>query len=203
MDLPSLVKKYNMNVTGILHIGGHHAEELPIYRSLWPTIPIVMFEPAPDNFKVLEENTKHDSNVTCINRGLGPFSCRMDMNVETANSGQSNSVLTPKLHKTLYPGITFDSKVEVRIDALDKYECSEKLNFINIDVQGFELQIFHGAKKTLKNIDYIMSEVNRAELYEGCALVEEIDEFLGKFGFKHVEEYYPLPSWGDVIYIKS
>lgn len=202
LDLPSLVKKYNMNVTGIVHIGGHYMEELPVYRSLWPTIPIVTFEPAPDNFKVLQENTKHDPNVTCINRGLGPFSCRMDMYVETANNGQSNSVLHPKIHLQQYPGIKFENTIEIRIDALDKYECSPILNFINIDIQGFELHCFHGAKKTLRNVKYIISEVNRAEVYEDCAQIEELDEFLGKYGFQRLETTWDGGSWGDALWRK-
>ena len=53
-----------------------------------------------------------------------------------------------------------------------------KYNFMNIDVQGYELEVFKGAFETLKNIDYIISEVNQDEVYEGCPHVSELDKYL-------------------------
>jgi hypothetical protein len=87
-------------------------------------------------------------------------------------------------------------------------------NFINIDVQGFELEVFRGAKKTLSQIDYIIAEVNKEELYRNCALVAEVDLFLSKYGFSRVEtkwitdtnlgNYRPkAETWGDALYIKN
>ena len=57
----------------------------------------------------------------------------------------------------------------------------------------------------MKKIDYIYSEVNKAELYEGCAQMNELDNFLGEYGFKRVETYWPetWDNWGDAFYIKE
>ena len=60
---------------------------------------------------------------------------------------------------------------------LDDYDIGES-NFINIDVQGYELEVFKGGTKTLEKVDYIYCEVNRGEVYEGNAMVEDLDEFL-------------------------
>jgi hypothetical protein len=76
-------------------------------------------------------------------------------------------------------------------------------NFLNIDIQGFELEALRGARKTLKNVKWIMSEVNRAEVYENCAHVEEMDEFLGKYGFNRVETNWAGQTWGDALYVKN
>ena len=46
-----------------------------------------------------------------------------------------------------------------------------------MDVQGYELEVLKGATETLKHVDYVYCEVNRDEVYEGNAYVEEIDEF--------------------------
>lgn len=203
MDLIALVEKYNMNITGVIHIGAHHGQEFNVYNKIDTIKNVVMFEPCPDTYKILKSNI-NDPRVILINKGLGPFSCRMDLNLETSNQGQSNSVLTPKIHLQQYPHIQFDNKIEIKIEPLDKYETNSVLNFINIDVQGFELEVFRGAKRTLlNNIDYIMAEVNRAEVYENCPHVEEIDEFLGKFDFVRVETEWAGQTWGDALYIKS
>lgn len=88
-----------------------------------------------------------------------------------------------------------------RLDDLDI--GVEKYNFINVDVQGYELEVLKGASETLRNIDYIMSEVNRDEVYENCAQVEELDNFLANYNFVRVETVWVGDIWGDAFYIKN
>jgi hypothetical protein len=88
-----------------------------------------------------------------------------------------------------------------RLDDLDL--DLTKYNFINIDVQGYELEVFKGSYKTLKNIDYIISEVNRAEVYENCPYVGELDSYLQNYNFTRVETNWAGDTWGDAFYIKK
>jgi hypothetical protein len=74
---------------------------------------------------------------------------------------------------------------------------------INIDVQGYELEVFKGGAKTLEGIDYIMSEINRDEVYEDCAHIEELKEFLLPYGFELVESVWAGGQWGDGFFIKT
>lgn len=206
LDYFQFKQKYNMNITGVIHIGGHHGEELDTYIKDQDIQHIVLFEADKENFDVLKDKVnslKTDKKIIPIHKGLGPFTCEMTLYKETENRGQSNSVLKPKIHTQQYPGIVFNKTEKIKIDPLDRYECSDIFNFINIDVQGFELEVFRGAKKTLRNVKWIMSEVNRAEVYEGCAFVDEMDEFLGKFGFKRVETDWAGQTWGDALYVKN
>ena len=39
-------------------------------------------------------------------------------------------------------------------------------NFLNMDVQGYELEVLKGGTTTLEKIEYVMTEVNRAEVYK-------------------------------------
>ena len=55
----------------------------------------------------------------------------------------------------------------------------------------------------MDDIDYIISEINRDEVYENCAKVEEVDIFLGQFGFERVETDWAGYTWGDALYIKN
>jgi FkbM family methyltransferase len=206
LDYFEIKEKYNMNITGVIHVGGNHGEELKSYLEDDQLKHIVFFEVDPDNFKILKEKTDQlitDKEVHAIQKGLGPFSCEMTLYKETENKGQSNSVLKPKIHTQQYPGIVFHSETKIKIDPLDRYECSPVFNFLNIDVQGFELEVLRGAKKTLSNINWILCEVNRAEVYENCPYVEEIDDFLSKFNFKRVETNWAGQTWGDALYVKG
>jgi FkbM family methyltransferase len=206
LDYFTIKQKYNMNVTGIIHVGGHHGEELSTYIQDSNVKHVVLFEADPDNFKILKEKVDKlstDKEIIAIEKGLGPFSCEMTLYKETENQGQSNSVLKPKLHTQQYPGIVFNNKVKIKIEPLDRYECSTALNFLNIDVQGFELEVLRGAKKTLQHVNWILCEVNRAEVYENCAQVDEIDDFLKKYNFARAETNWAGQTWGDALYVKN
>ncbi len=201
LDLKSLQKEYQLDIKGVLHIGAHHGEENPVYDDLQIQNRI-FFEPLSDNFKKLQENI--GSRFPLIKKALGSSSCEIEMYVEKANGGQSSSILKPSLHLVQYPHITFQDKeiVEmVRLDDVD-FERNE-FNFINIDVQGYELEVFKGGIQTLESIEYIMTELNIEELYENCSRLHEVEEFLGRFGFKLVKTDWAGFTWGDGFFIKE
>jgi hypothetical protein len=89
----------------------------------------------------------------------------------------------------------------IRLDDF-KFDFKE-YNFINIDVQGYELEVFKGASNMLNKIDFIISEVNRDELYENCAKVDEIQSYLSAYGFVMVEVSWDGGTWGDALFIKK
>ena len=89
----------------------------------------------------------------------------------------------------------------IKLDSFEK-DLTE-YNFIVIDVQGYELEVFKGAKNTLDNIDYIISEINRDELYENCAKIEQLVEFLSNYGFEFIEHNWVGGTWGDGLFIKK
>jgi FkbM family methyltransferase len=201
LDFKNLIKKYNMRITGVIHIGAHYGQEHSLYEDESIT-NIVYFEPLSENYKILKENVGDKSVI--FNCALGNETKKIMMYVESAKQGMSSSILKPKIHVDQYPHIVFNNTEEVEMKKLDEIDFNfSKFNLINIDVQGYELEVFKGAKKTLDDIDYIISEINRDEVYENCAKVEEVDIFLGQFGFERVETDWAGYTWGDALYIKN
>jgi hypothetical protein len=201
LDFQNLIKKYELRINGAIHIGAHHGQEFEAYANAGIT-NCIFFEPLKKNFEAL---TRHvGDRAILVNKALGSETKQIEMFVESANRGMSSSILTPKLHTQQYPHIVFNEKELVEMIRLDDFPMdAEKYNFISIDVQGYELHVFKGAEKTLQTIDYIFSEVNRDELYEGCADVTALDEYLGSFGFNRVETSWAGGTWGDAFYLKK
>ena len=210
LDFNYLKNKYDLKIDGILHIGAHFGEEYETYESN-DIKNLIFFEPVPVTFEKLKE--KLNGKAMLVNTALGNFEGKISMNVETANNGQSSSILKPALHLLQYPHIKFEDTVEVNITTLDNFMTSyysngfmgeaPKYNMINIDVQGYELEVFKGGTKTLENIDYIITEVNRDVVYHQCPFIDDLDLFLSKFGFKRVETDWAGNTWGDAFYIKT
>tara|TARA_B100000131_G_scaffold302280_1_gene325255 strand:+ start:163 stop:828 length:666 start_codon:yes stop_codon:yes gene_type:complete len=207
LDLEKMISKYNLNITGVIHIGAHIGQEYDTYQN--NNIDNYIFiEPLEPAYSRLLERVSHNPNAVCVKTALGNFNGTVTMNTETANQGMSSSILSPRQHLDQYPDIVFDGTQEVPIQTLDslgedlKVDIT-KYNFINIDIQGYELEAFKGAKKCLETIEYIMTEVNRDEVYENCCKVDELDNFLKGWGFTRRETDWHGGSWGDSLYIKG
>ncbi len=75
-----------MNITGVIHIGGHVGTEYDEYKNIESIKHMVFYEPDPDNFKKLEKKVSTDGRALCINRALGPFSCEANLHRESGNN---------------------------------------------------------------------------------------------------------------------
>ena len=190
-----------MDIKGIIHIGGHYGEEITDY--LREGIQnILVFEPLNENFDILTEKVKDlNANIEGYQVALGSKPGEYKMYVSD-NEKQSSSILKPKVHLTHHPHVKFPSVETVEVHLLDDYNCYD-YNFINMDVQGYELEVLRGGLETLKQVDYVYCEVNRDEVYEHNAYVQEIDEFLSDYDMIRVETDWAGDIWGDALYIKS
>jgi FkbM family methyltransferase len=201
LEFEDLFKKYNMNISGVIHIGAHYGEEVSNYVNLGID-DIVLFEPLKENFEVLKNNVSElNANITGYCVALGNKNQNVNMFL-SSNNLESSSVLKPKIHLNLHPEVVFSGEELVEMKRLDDF-LFENYNFINLDVQGYEMEVLKGAEKTLKNIDYLYCEVNRNEVYEGNAYIGEIDNYLSNYNMRRVETswWYDGP-WGDALYIK-
>jgi FkbM family methyltransferase len=201
ISFTNLKKKYNMNITGIIHIGGHYGEELKEYVRQGIQ-EIVIFEPLEKNFDILFENVNDlNANIIGYQVALGAEEKNVEMYVSN-NDALSSSILKPKVHLTQYSNIKFEEREMVEMKTLDSFNL-DQFNFINMDVQGYELEVLKGSTETLKNVDYVYCEVNRDEVYENNAYIEDIDQFLTQYNMIRVETDWQGDTWGDALYIKE
>jgi FkbM family methyltransferase len=216
ISLTDSIAKHAMKIKGIIHVGGHYGQEIEEYLRLG--IKNVLFiEPANKPFEQLSKNLAEKvpaelkATYNGINVAAGAYNGKSMMNTETANEGQSSSLLSPAKHLQHYPSIVFDKKEIVNVVRLCDMDIDWSLfNMLNMDVQGYELEVLKGTisrfdgkilKDVLSNIDYVYSEVNTDELYEGCAKIGDIDIFLSEF--ERVDTKMTDVGWGDALYLRT
>ena len=198
-DITNHIKK---PITGIIQIGAHHGNEYKTLKNI--SKKILMFEPQKSAYSVLINNLKNEEDVIVENLALGSSQGKMIMHIEKANLGQSSSLLEPALHTMQYPTINFLGTEEVEVTTLNEYFKNKifDYNLMTIDVQGFELEVLKGSSDHLNNVDYILCEVNRAELYKNCPMISDIDEYLKKYNFIREVTSWDGYTWGDALYRK-
>lgn len=82
--------------------------------------------------------------------------------------------------------VNLDFTVELETDTLDNFfkeENQKNIDFLQIDVQGADLDVLRGAMQLLPSVMAIQIEVEFAELYLNQPLFPDIDSFLKKQGF--------------------
>ena len=89
-------------------------------------------------------------------------------------------------------------------DYIDEINVSRKnLNFLLLDIQGYELNALKGMINQLIFVDYIWTEVSTQDLYVGGARLEKVDEFLSYYGFTRVIKIMSKHGYGDALYARN
>jgi len=206
LNLTDLIQKYSLKITGIVHVGAHFGEEVADYHKQGIK-DIILIEPCGPAFKKLQNRFAGHNHIRLIHCACAAVDGEALMYIETANNGQSNSLLQPMRHLQHYPDIQFKSTEQVRVMKLDSIMAmiptGNWFNMINMDVQGAEGAVIIGGKETLAHIDYVYTEVNddAAQLYKNATKISELDELLKDF--LRVETAWTQQGWGDALYIRK
>jgi FkbM family methyltransferase len=195
---------------GVIHVGANDGGEFPLYvrHGIFDQIWI---EPQPEPFGHLLDRLWRSPRIRAFNVACGSIEGKARMTVLAGNGGHSSSLLKPRKHLEYYPHLPVAGAIEVSLVRLDPFLASqridpERFDLLVLDVQGYELECLKGAEGLVRTaIRYVVAEVNREELYEGCALVGEMDEWLGGRGFSRVETDWcgPQESFGDALYVRG
>ena len=198
LNFNQLKNQFKIQIEGIIHVGGHIGDELGDYLGI---DNLIIFEPQPHCFEQLTAKTQSlGMSPVLVNKALGNFVGEAE--IKSDKTGLIGSLLDPEIVLTL-PDCNFTEKYMVDVSTLDdEVENPEQYNLLNMDVQGYELEVLKGGTETLKNIDYIYTEVNRAELYKDCAQIGDLDEYLVDFD-RVATAWHGAHNWGDALYIRK
>jgi FkbM family methyltransferase len=205
INLNFLSQKYKFIPKGVIHCGAHMCEEKRDYDSLGIK-NVIWIEGNPEIFESIKLLNEVKNDIV-LNELLWENSDQ-ELQFHITNNGQSSSILQLEKHLQYHPEvhniktITRKTKTLNSIFKENNFDIN-KYDFINLDLQGVELNVLKGFDEYLSHIKYIYTEVNTGEVYKNCSKMNEIDLFLSVYGFERVETDITRAEWGDAFYIKK
>lgn len=147
----------------IIDCGAYIGTSILYFKDLYPTCKILGFEPDPDNYKILEKNIKTwcFEDVEILNEAIWTSNGFVDF--------QINGDMTGHVNEKNSNETTNKVKSTRLLDLLD-----QKINFLKIDIEGAEYDVFKDCKNNLNNVENLFIEYH-SKFYEEHKLIEILD----------------------------
>ena len=205
INVSFLASKLHVKPEGVLHVGAHKAEELNQYRkNKWCLKnKTIWVEAQPDLATALNEELDSAQNIVINAVAWSEDNVKISFHV--TNNGESSSVYELAEHSNKHPQVKEIGILKLKTSKLASVlPKGSKFDFVNLDIQGAELQALKGLGHFITGVKWIYTEVNKISLYRDIPLVQEMDEYLATQGFtRYMTRWVPFKGWGDALYISN
>jgi len=179
----------------------------------WPQGTIYAFEPVPEIYERLLNNTHDCTNVHCYpyalsnNNGTELFY----ISEHPKNPGiasQAGSLHKPKERINVSP-LIFPRTTIVQTIKLPTWMQQNNIDHIDLlwlDTQGHELAILQAAQSILHNIHLILAEVSFIESYYNQPTLQDVITWMQQQGFEHIDSDFDNTTknfFGNVLLKKK
>lgn len=200
------LKKYVPDNPVIIDCGAHVGSDSIELVKMFPRAIVHSFEAVPGVFDSLKHNTRKFGNIFCYNLALSNKTGSAAMYVSSGSSDASSSLLEPTGHKEDHPDVYFRNRIEVATITLDDWAEKNnitKVDFLWLDMQGFEYQMMQASSRILPTVKLIHTEVSMREAYAESLIYKDLRKWLEGHGFSVVAEAIPKGSdMGNALFVK-
>jgi FkbM family methyltransferase len=201
-----LAKQQIVPVT-IIDIGANIGQFAVASAKLFPGVAIHCFEPNPESVARLSKNLSKLPNTFVYPIACGERNGEVEFRVNAYSPSSSILPLGPA-HKAAFPRAEEKATINVKLstldDALDGVPI-EHPTLLKIDVQGYESNTLLGAKKTLRQIDYVVIETAFKPMYEGDSVFADVCSILEADGFRFARpvDFATAQGTGEITHIDA
>lgn len=161
----------------------------------FPACHVFAFEPSAELLPIIKMNCA-TSNVTICNFAAGSENCDVKLFVNPL-SQQTNSLKKESVEVFAGGGPVKELIVLCRtLDSVVEEFKITSVDVLKVDVQGFEGNVFRGARKLLRNVEYLFVESSWLDIESVVALVP----FAIQYGFEYAAVVNPVHMGADIMF---
>jgi FkbM family methyltransferase len=172
-----------------------------------PGARVVAFEPQPGLARKLAKRFRDDPRVAVQAVALGETPGTLALTV--LNRRTLSSLLAPSGIHDKYAGEALEVMETLHVPVARLDAVLTAADVIKLDLQGYELPALRGASGLLPGVTAVVAETALYPLYEGQALLPELEAFLAGFGFRldGVYDFYRDAAGriasGDAVFVRK
>jgi 2-O-methyltransferase len=192
----------------IFEAGAYDGNESVKMAQHWPQGRIIAFEPNPNIFARFQEKTFGFENivgyplaVNTYDGGAKFYLCRGSSGTETIYEGASSLLKFVKHREADCEGPVINVSCVVLDHWCEENEV-EAIDFMWLDLEGFEMQFLKSSPKILDTVKVIYTETNHQKLREGMTQFKELNSFLETKGFRVIAHWFNEGYQGDAIFVR-
>jgi FkbM family methyltransferase len=189
-------------------VGAHRYQERPVLARVFPRLQrVVLFEPHPGLFQLLERDLAGDPTTTVLPYAVSDRCGRAPFHV-TDNDAASSSLLEMRRHRELFPHVREVGTIAVEVRTLDAAVAEHHLprpDALLLDVQGAEYGILSAASlELLSSVVLVYTEASTEEVYAGARTLADVSALLAdRFQLVGFAPLCPeVPTHGNALLVR-
>lgn len=159
-------------------VGAYHGEWTQQFRTCFPESKILMVEAQEPKRSILQQtiaSAPHD--ITLEIALLGPTDGETVDFTEMETGSSVFAEASPYARQTV-------QRTTCRLDTILSRGSHPKVDFLKLDVQGYELHVLRGAPEALRQTTAVLMETSLVPTNTGCPLFAEVIAFMDVAGFR-------------------
>jgi len=178
------LRKWGFRPRYVVDVGAYHGEWTLMMKEIFPESSVLMIEAQESKRARLETVCAQTPGVQVETALLG------------AAEGEAVTFVEMETGSSVFEEISehhLDTrqKVEKQLATLDTLVTDatgwDKVDFLKLDVQGYELEILRGASDHLPRTEVVLMEVSIVPRNQGCPTIEGVFEFMTAQGFRMLD----------------
>ena len=169
----------NKGFTGkfAIDVGAFDGRWTKMYKSVFPESGVLMIEAQQSMASQLEAVANHFEDVACESAVLGSETGRT---VAFTEMGMGSSVFE---EISPYRRRQSERQLTALEDLVESHPRFKNVDFLKLDVQGYELEVLKGAMRLLANVQFILLETSIIPMNAGVPTLCEVYNFMNDNGF--------------------